>query len=109
MTTTKAPKITTHRERQRIGDTRYFQVVHVVRVGGAPFARITSIGTITSSWRVFIEDPKVQTGTFYGLADARAWALEMAQRKLDPTRGPIVSTLGQYGDEARVTPLEGEE
>jgi hypothetical protein len=107
---TKAPKITVHRERvQYAPGSRHFTVVHVVHIGGEPFARMSSIGALTSSWRVHILDPEVWSGDFYGLADARAWALEMARRKLDPARGPIVSTKTQYQTEQRITPLDGEE
>ena len=105
----KAPKIQVHRERIPVAlGSKFYNVRWHVYIGDEPFARITSIGALTGSWRVFIEDPKVESGEFYGLAEARAWALEMAERKLDPARGPIVSTRTRYQTEQRITPLPGE-
>ena len=102
-------KITVHRERVPYAPgSRHFTVRWHVHIGGERFATIASTGTMTSSWRVHLLNPEVWSGYHYGYPEARAWALEMARRKVAPSRGPVASTKDQYGYEQRVTPLEGE-
>lgn len=96
----KPPKIAVHRERVRFAPgSRWYTVQHHVHVGGERFATITSLSGLAHSWRVQVYDPPLWSGEFYGMPEARAWALEMARRKVDPTRGPIVSTKTAYGSE----------
>lgn len=98
-----APKITVHRVRVPFSPTsRYFSIRWDVYLGGEPFAHIYSTGATFGSWHCQILDPAVWSGDFYGKAEARAWALEMARRKIDPSRGPIVSTKNQYGGEQAI-------
>lgn len=99
----KPPKITVHRETAPITpESRFTFTRWRVRIGGADFATISSVGAAVGSWRCHILDPDVWSGDFYDKQSARAWALEMAQRKLDPSRGAIESVKDEYGSERRI-------
>jgi hypothetical protein len=101
-------RISFHRERVPVlPGSRWTVVQHHVRVGGEDFARISSVSGLPQSWRVRVLEPDVWSGEFYGYPEARAWALEMARRKVDPSRGPIVSTKTPYGNEQPLTSEEG--
>jgi hypothetical protein len=107
MNAVRRPKISVHRERVPFApNSRFYKTNWHVHIGGERFATIYGDAGIPHSWRVHVLAPNLWSGDFYGLADARPWALEMARRKLDPSRGPIVSTRTQYGAEQRLTPEE---
>jgi hypothetical protein len=102
------PKIAVHRERvPGAPGSRWYTVRHHVEIGGERFATITSLSGLPHSWRVQVHDPALWSGEFYGMPEARAWALEMARRKLDPSRGPIASVKTPYGGEQALPAQEG--
>lgn len=107
MKTSKPPKITVHRSRQYVTPaSRFYDVVWHISIDDDAFARIWSLA---GTWHCHLVDGSLYSGDFHSLADARAWGTEMARRRIDPTRGPLVSRKGPYGHELAIDEPTDEE